>query len=109
SYSESVRKAIWQVDPQQPVSNVQSMQQWVDDELASRDMQLKLFASFAVVSLILSVVGLYGLLACTVSQRTRETGVRMALGAQAWDILRLYLNEGGRIIVFGVVIGSAAS
>ena len=53
SYAESVRKAIWQVDPQQPVSNVQPMQQWVDDELASRDMQLKLFASFAVVSVIL--------------------------------------------------------
>jgi putative ABC transport system permease protein len=85
------------------------MQQWVDDELASRDMQLKLFASFAVVSVILSAVGLYGLLAFTVSQRIRETGVRMALGAQARDILRLYASEGGRIILFGVAIGIAAS
>ena len=108
-YAESVRKAVWQVDPQQPVSNVQPMQQWVDDELASRDIQLRLFASFAVISLILSAVGLYGLLAFTVSQRTRETGVRMALGAQAWDILRLYLTEGGRIVAFGVAIGVVAS
>src|SRR5262249_42673593 len=109
AFADSIRKAIWQVDPQQPISNVQPMQQWVDEELASRDIQLELFASFAVVSVILSAVGLYGLLAFTVSQRARETGVRMALGAQAWDILRLYLGEGGRIILFGVAFGTAAS
>lgn len=109
SFTEAVRKAIWDVDPQQPISNVQPMQQWVDDELASRDMQLKLFASFAVVSVILAAVGLYGLLAFTVSQRTRETGVRMALGAQTGDILRLYLSEGGRIVLIGVAIGIGAS
>jgi hypothetical protein len=108
-FADSVRKAIWQIDPQQPVSNVQPMQQWVDDELSSRDIQLKLFASFAVVSVILSAVGLYGLLAFTVSQRSRETGVRMALGAQAWDILKLYLTEGGRIVLFGVAFGIPAS
>lgn len=109
AFADSVRKAIWQVDPQQPISNVQPMQQWVDEELASRDMQLKLFASFAVISVILAAVGLYGLLAFTVNQRTRETGVRMALGAQTSDILRLYLSEGGRIIVLGVAVGIAAS
>jgi ABC-type antimicrobial peptide transport system permease subunit len=109
SFAISVRKAIWEVDPQQPISNVQSMQQWVDEELASRDMQLKLFASFAVVSVILAAVGLYGLLAFTVSQRTRETGVRMALGAGTGDILKLYLSEGGRIILFGVGVGVVAS
>jgi predicted permease len=109
SLAQSVRKAIWEVDPQQPISNVQPMQQWVDEELASRDMQLKLFASFAVVSVMLAAVGLYGLLAFTVSQRTRETGVRMALGAQTSDILRLYLSEGGRIILFGVGVGIVAS
>jgi putative ABC transport system permease protein len=109
AFADSIRKAIWQVDPQQPISNVQPMQQWVDDELSSRDIQLKLFASFAVVSVILSAVGLYGLLAFTVSQRSRETGVRMALGAQAWDILKLYLTEGGRIVLSGVAFGIAAS
>ncbi len=109
AFAEPVRKAIWAVDPQQPMSDVQPMQQWVDDELASRDMQLKLFASFAVVSVILAAVGLYGLLAFTVSQRTRETGVRMALGAQTTDILKLYLSEGGRILLFGVAVGIAAS
>jgi len=109
AFASSVRKAIWEVDPQQPISNVESMQQWVDEELASRDMQLKLFASFAVVSVILAAVGLYGLLAFTVSQRTRETGVRMALGAGTGDILKLYLSEGGRIILFGVGVGVLAS
>jgi ABC-type antimicrobial peptide transport system permease subunit len=85
------------------------MQQWVDDELVARDIQLKLFASFAVVSLLLSAIGLYGLLSFTVTQRTQETGVRMALGAQAKDILRLYIGEGGRIVVAGVLVGIAAS
>jgi putative ABC transport system permease protein len=52
AYADSVGKAIWSVDPQQPVSNVQPMQQWVDEQIATRDIQLKLFASFAVVSLL---------------------------------------------------------
>jgi putative ABC transport system permease protein len=81
----------------------------VDDELAPRDIQLKLFASFAAMSLLLSAIGLYGLLAFTVTQRTQETGVRMALGAQAWDILRLYLSEGCKIMVAGLVLGLLGS
>jgi putative ABC transport system permease protein len=109
SMTDTIRKAIWQVDPQQAVSNVQPMQKWVDDEMTARDIQLKLFASFAVVSLLLSALGLYGLLAFTVTQRTQETGVRMALGAQAWDILKLYLGEGGRIILAGVLVGLLGS
>jgi len=109
AFTDSVRKAIASVDPQQPVSNVQPMQQWVDDELAPRDIQLKLFASFAVISLLLSAIGLYGLLSFTVTQRTQETGVRLAIGAQAWDILRLYLGEGGKIIAVGLVIGLIGS
>jgi len=88
---------------------VQPMQKWVDDELAPRDIQLKLFASFALVSLLLSAIGLYGLLSFTVAQRTQETGVRMALGAQAKDILRLYFGEGGRILLAGVLVGIVAS
>lgn len=107
--AETVRKAIWQVDPQQPVSNVQPMQQWVNDELAPRDIQLKLFASFAVISLLLSAIGLYGLLSFTVTQRIQETGVRMALGAQAKDILRLYFGEGSRIVLAGCAVGIIAS
>lgn len=109
NFADAVRKIIWQVDPAQPVSNVQPMQQWVDDQIAARDVQLKLFASFAAVSLLLSAIGLYGLLAFTVTQRTQETGVRMALGAQAWDILRLYLSEGGKIVAAGLIAGLIGS
>ncbi|HET9698591.1 MAG TPA: ABC transporter permease [Terriglobales bacterium] len=109
SMAETIQKAIWQIDPQQPVSNVQPMQKWVDDELAPRDIQLKLFASFAMVSLLLSAIGLYGLLSFTVAQRTQETGVRLALGAQAKDILRLYFGEGGRIVLAGGLVGVVAS
>jgi len=109
TYSDAVRKVVWSVDPQQPVSNVQPMTTWMEDELSPRNIQLQLFAAFGVVSLLLSAIGLYGLLAFTVTQRRQETGVRMALGAQTSDILRLYLMDGVRIIGGGVAFGVAAS
>src|SRR3954463_1966689 len=109
TFSDAVRKVVWSVDAQQPVSNVQPMTTWMEDELAPRNIQLQLFAAFGIVSLLLSAIGLYGLLAFTVTQRKQETGVRMALGAQTSHILRLYLVDGARIIVGGVAFGVAAS
>jgi predicted permease len=109
TFSDAVRKAVWSVDPQQPVSNVQPMTAWMEDELAPRNIQLQLFAAFGVVSLLLSAIGLYGLLAFTVTQRKQETGVRMALGAQPSDILQLYFADGARIIVVGLAFGVGAS
>src|SRR5436305_7823540 len=109
SFSDAVRKVVWSVDAQQPVSNVQPMTTWMEDELAPRHIQLQLFAAFGAVSLILSAIGLYGLLAFTVTQRKQETGVRMALGAQISDILRLYLVDAARIIAAGVALGVVAS
>jgi predicted permease len=109
TYADAIRKTVWSVDPQQPVANVQPMATWMEDELSPRNIQLQLFAAFGVVSLLLSAIGLYGLLAFTVTQRRQETGVRMALGAQTSDILRLYLVDGFRIIAGGVVLGVAAS
>ena len=85
------------------------MREIVDSDMASRDIQLKLFASFGVVSLLLSALGLYGLLAFAVTQRTQETGVRMALGAQRGDIVRLYLREGLKIVLVGAGIGLVGS
>ena len=109
AFSDAIRKMVWSVDPQQPVSNIQPMTTWMEDELAPRNIQLQLFAAFGIVSLLLSAIGLYGLLAFTVTQRKQETGVRMALGAQTSHILRLYLVDGARIIVGGVAFGVAAS
>src|SRR4051812_48064219 len=109
AYADAVRKAVWSVDLQQPVSNIQPMQSWMEDELAPRNIQLQLFAAFGAVSLLLSAIGLYGLLSFTVTQRKQETGVRMALGAQASNILRLYLLDGGRIIAMGVALGAMGS
>jgi putative ABC transport system permease protein len=109
NFAEEVRKAIWQVNPEQPIAKVMPMREIVDSDMASRDIQLKLFASFGVVSLLLSALGLYGLLAFTVTQRTQETGVRMALGAQRGDIVRLYLREGLKIVLVGAGIGLVGS
>jgi putative ABC transport system permease protein len=108
-FSDAVRKAVWSVDPQQPVSNVQPMTTWMEDELAPRNIQLQLFSAFGAVSLLLSAIGLYGLLAFTVTQRKQETGVRIALGAQPSNILQLYLTDGARIIAGGIAFGVAAS
>jgi putative ABC transport system permease protein len=109
NYTDAIRKAVWSVDSQQPVSDVQPMQQLVSDELVSRNTQLKLFVAFALVSLLLAAIGLYGLIAYTITQRTQEIGVRMALGARRDHILRLYLSEGARVIVIGLAVGCAGS
>jgi len=109
AFADTVRKVVWSVDPQQPVSNIQPMTTWMEDELSPRNIQLQLFAAFGAVSLLLSAIGLYGLLAFTVTQRKQETGVRVALGAQTSDILHLYVVDGVRIIAAGVGFGVAAS
>lgn len=109
NYADAIRKAVWSVDSQQPVSDVQPMQQLVSDELVSRNTQLKLFVAFALVSLLLAAIGLYGLIAYTVTQRTQEIGVRMALGARRDHILWLYLGEGARVILIGLAVGFAGS
>jgi putative ABC transport system permease protein len=109
NYADAIRKAVWSVDSQQSVSDVQPMSQLVTDELVSRDMQLKLFVAFALASLLLAAIGLYGLIAYTITQRTQEIGVRIALGARRGHILRLYLGEGARIIVIGLAVGCAGS
>jgi putative ABC transport system permease protein len=101
--------ALHRVDPDQPVQEIKSMDQYLDDAVGIRRFNLTLLATFAGLAVLLAAIGLYGLMAYSVSQRTQEIGVRMALGADARAIRRMVLNEGLRLGLWGLLAGSLAA
>src|SRR2546425_2195136 len=101
----AMRGAIWDVDKALPISRVRSMEQVRAISMAAQRFNLLLFALFAALALALAAVGIYGVMAYSVAQRTREIGIRVALGAQHGDILRLVVAQGARLAVLGVMIG----
>jgi putative ABC transport system permease protein len=107
--SVPVQKQIATLDPELPVSNVLTMQQAIGDSLGNASFSATLVLSFAVLSLLLASVGLYGVLAYLMTQRTTELGVRMALGAQRDQVLRLMLFDGLKPAILGLALGAAAS
>jgi predicted permease len=102
---EEVKKQVWSLDSQIPVSDVQSMDDLMAVSLAQQWFNLLLLAIFAALALILAAVGIYGLMAYGVSQRRHEIGVRMALGAQSHDVLRLVVGDGAKLAFAGIIIG----
>jgi putative ABC transport system permease protein len=100
-----IRGAIQSVDPGLPVFNVTSMDEVLDASLASRRFSANLVAGFAGGALLLASIGIYGLLAYMVGQRSREIGLRMALGAQQGDILRMFLRKGVALAGVGIIAG----
>jgi putative ABC transport system permease protein len=104
-----LKKMVWQVDPAIPVTQVRPMSEVLSESWAAQRFNALLLAIFAGVALLLASVGLYGVLAFSVAQRTREIGIRMALGAQASDVLRLVLRQGLGLSLVGVAVGIAAS
>ena len=103
----AVRAIIRQADPRQPVSDIRSMSEIVAGNTASRAVQLRILVVFAAIATLLAAVGLHGLLSFTVSQRTPEIGVRMALGAQRRDILVMVLKHAAWLTGLGLVPGIA--
>ena len=101
----AARRAILAIDPGQPVSDVRTLQGIVDLSTAQRRFTLVLLALFALVALVLASVGLYGVVAYSVTQRTHEIGVRMALGAQRGEILALVLRQGMGMTLWGLLAG----
>jgi|CZKR01.1.fsa_nt_gi putative ABC transport system permease protein len=109
SISIPVQKLVAELDPQLPVSHVLTMQQIIEQSLGNASLSASLVLGFAVMSLILASVGLYGVLSYLTIQRTAEIGVRMALGAQRGEVVRLMLGDGLRPAFYGLVLGLAAS
>ncbi|MFL6584247.1 MAG: ABC transporter permease [Chthoniobacterales bacterium] len=101
----AVKKEVQALDPDQPIAQVSTMENNLAASLASRRLMMALLGTFAVLALLLATVGLYGVMALTVAQRTRELGIRMALGAARASIFRLVLAHGMSLIGVGVVLG----
>src|SRR5260370_30162139 len=107
--ANDVRLAIRAVDEALPIDRVVPMSEYVAATMANRRLALVLLGSLAAIALILSVVGIYGVTEYTVALRTREIGIRMALGAQNRQVLQLMLRQGGTLALAGVVLGAIFS
>jgi putative ABC transport system permease protein len=104
-----VRAAVQSIDPEQPIADVRTMEQWLGRSLEGRRTPMMLFALFGIVALLLSAIGIYGVLAFNVAQRVREFGIRQALGANSQAILSLVFAQGLRTAGLGLVLGLGAS
>jgi predicted permease len=107
--AEIVRQQIWLVDKEQPVAGMMPLEDLVDDNLASRRMQASLLSGFAGLALLLVTLGIYAVLSFAVTQRTQEIGVRVALGAQPRDVLRMIFSQGFKLFLIGAAFGLAAA
>ncbi len=109
SLTAAVRNTVIDIDPQQPIYEVLSMERVLFDSLGSNRFNMYLLVTFSLTAIVLAGVGLYGVLSFSVAQRSNEIGIRMALGARAGGVVGRVLNEGIRLTIVGLVIGTGAA
>jgi predicted lysophospholipase L1 biosynthesis ABC-type transport system permease subunit len=109
TFAPSVRAALRMVDPNLPTGNFRTLEQLVDQAVSPRRFVMLLLGGFALLALVLASLGIYGVISYSVNQRTNELGIRMALGAQAADVLRLVTLQGMKPALAGTIIGLGAA
>jgi predicted permease len=107
--TEAVRKAVFEMDRELPVSDVRTMEEMVAESVAQPRFYALLVGHFAVLALVLALTGAFGVIACSVAERTQEIGIRMALGAEGGAVLRLVLKEALALTLAGIALGLAAA
>src|SRR6185503_10401457 len=105
SLTTAIRNEVGKLDPSLPVTKVSTMEQRVATAMAPPRFRTTLIALFAAVALILACIGIYGVISYSVTQRTHEIGIRIALGAQRRNVLQLVLGQGALLAVIGVMLG----
>lgn len=109
SLAAAAGREVHRVDPDQPVAEPRTMDAVLGHALASSRFNAALLAIFAEIAFALAAVGIYGVISCDVAQRTREIGIRAAMGARPADLLRLILGQGARLAAWGIALGLAAA
>jgi putative ABC transport system permease protein len=107
--ASAVEHTIQAIDKNLPVFSIRTMDQLLGNSLAQRRLTMTLLISFATLALLLAAVGIYGVISYAVRQRTHELGIRMALGAQKSDVLRMILAQGLKLTLIGIVLGALAA